>query len=232
MSHFSDIGFIVETPEDLDTLIASAIADGKVYPAEHGSYVYWALDGGIEMWVQTNHNDQVVGFNPHFSGSSRVQVAMVNTAWQEDMPLDGSLYVHVVSSDDLEQLVFMVDMPDFGLVHTRLAPDSVHTLQVAAFAHELNIFADEAEFEATSAQLDDGMRFAAESFFPAGLLAEKEEDTAMAFFSGRIEEHNRRDNPFTGKLFHHLLIRTLLGTLDVVADPQLVQATPRSGGLV
>lgn len=226
MSHFSDIGFHINTPEDFDRLLTSAVSFGEVLPARRGTYVLWSPDGAIEMWVQTNHEDQVVGVNPHYNGRGRLTLTVEATHWNEDIPLDGSL----IGSGTMEPLRLMVDMPDFDLVEAQLIPDSEVTLQIAAFAHTLAAFSDEADFAANSYKMESGEGFAPESLVPTGLFLE--EATAEVFLSGRVIQAEQRVNPITKAAFWHVLAQTFGGTLDVVADPALVNGEPQAGGLV
>ena len=118
---------------------------------------------------------------------------------------------------DLDQL--------FGL------PSAAVTLQVAAFAHELTLFESEDEYDA-HLSLSESLKFAATAFIPSGLFCpEPAPPLAHAIFTGRIEAWERRYNGATGEPFYALLVRTLGGTYDVVADPSQVEVTPTVGGI-
>jgi hypothetical protein len=100
---------------------------------------------------------------------------------------------------------------DAHLVQLHLVLPSVVTLQVAAFAHELACYTDEAAYFAAQ---EREVRFAAESLIPTGLFAlAGEGERAEALFAGRVLRTEVRTNPASGAAFHALLVRTLGGCL-------------------
>jgi hypothetical protein len=112
----------------------------------------------------------------------------------------------------------MLDLPDFDAVRRDLRIRSMVTVPIAASAHELGYFAGDAAF--TESQRE--VKFAPESFIPSGRLFEDGEDvqpSAAAFFVGHVEEALLLANPETRASFCHRVVRTLDGTVDLVADP-------------
>jgi hypothetical protein len=127
---------------------------------------------------------------------------------------------------------FVFDSPDFHL--TRLHVPEIVDVQIAAFAHQLNLFETEAAYDAAG---DVGKpKFAVESFIPAGLFRPGGEKTegpeAQAILAGRILETERRINPLSGQPFQWALVKTLGGLVDVVADPELVTKPMTKGGVL
>ena len=97
-------------------------------------------------------------------------------------------------------------------------------VQLAAFAHELAVFADPDAY----AEANEGreMPYAAESFIPSGLFVtgDEPEPAAEAFLTGTVLAARGRLNETTGDAFWWARVRTLGGELEIVADPALLSA--------
>jgi hypothetical protein len=199
-----------------------------------GAYLRWRPGAGAEVWVQADRDGSLIGLNPHFVGDGRLRFGALELRPGEPGTLDGSLHGWVdPPADDPHQGLYplLVDLPDAHLAQLHLVLPSIVTLQLAAFAHELACYQDEAAYYAAHEQ---GRRFAAESFFPTGpFVRPGEVERAEAVFTGRVLGAEMRINPATGVAFHVLLVRTLGGVvLDVVADPIVVTGEPVVGGVV
>jgi len=262
-SHLSDLGFAYEGFPDLDAeldhLVGQARGQGRTIPCPGGSYVLWETSAGAELWVQLDSAGQVVGANPHFSGSARLTVGLTEVYEPGYGPLGGSIHGWAApEGDDPESgaYPFVVDIPNFACVREALVPGLTSVVQVAAFAHELSCYpSDEAFEEAQQAphrtlrarlgRLLQGRRkpppgFAPESFIPAGLVdramgwrgPSDSPPEAHAVLTGHVLAAALLTNPATGRAFHHLLVRSFGGSFDVVADPAIVVGEPVAGGVV
>jgi hypothetical protein len=231
-NHFSTLGITVQSEDAFNELIYQTATSGTVIATPPGLYICWAMGGGVELWAQATHERRLLGLNPHFSGPARMRVGITNRVERaSDTELDGALHGWAdPAGDDPESgsYPFVVDVPD---IHTlgELALPAIHTIQIAAFAHTLSVFADEEEYRRAP---QDEPRFATESFIPVGLFETSGEPPAHAMFTGRVLEAALRTNPATGAPFFWALVRTLGGQIDVVADPALVQAPLVAGGVV
>lgn len=232
-SHFSTLGFPVKSQDDFRRTVLQARDSGELVRARQGFYRRWTVGEGIELWVGC-HTQAGLGVNPHFSGSGRMRVRLTEIVPSDDFPLDGSIQGWAApASRDPESGAFpvVVDLPDFDAVRKELHKGAIVMVQIAAFAHELAAFASDEAFSESQGEI----KFAPESFVPAGLFSNGDElakPSATAVFTGHILEINRLTNPETGAPFYHLLVRTLGGTVDVVADPEIVQGEPDVGGVV
>ena len=105
--------------------------------------------------------------------------------------------------------------------------------QIAAFVHELAVFRSVAEYLASQT---GEMKFAPESFIPSGLFRPGGESIdppkAQAIFTGRILESEMRMNELTNQPFQWVLVETLGGVFDVVADPEFIEFAPPPGGIL
>jgi hypothetical protein len=151
--------------------------------------------------------------------------------------LDGSFYAWVNPGADGPAsgdypLVF--DCPDAAM-HDDLELPCVMPVQLAGFAHHLEIWDSVAEFDA--ARGGDDTQLASRAFIPAGLLrAEGVEDppppVAYAIINGHVLAAEVRENPLTGVNYQWAALATHGGTLDVVAPMGLVTREIREGSVL
>lgn len=231
--HFRAIGFEVETEANLTLLVRQANAEGTWFDTEDGrNYRRWTPGAGVELWLQID-GERCIGMNPHLAGDGRFSLRNVQFLPDEQHPLDGSLHGQAPLSNDPDDdgsFPILINLPNAGVVREYLAAHPAAIVQVAAFAHEIACFPDEYEFY--QAQTEP-FRVGSESFIPSGLFSGAAgKPTAEARIAGKIERLEWRVNPFTGLRFLYLLVRTLGGSLDVVAAPDEIAGTPVEGGVV
>jgi hypothetical protein len=232
MSHLSSIGFPVHSLEDFKALAERIYERGEVIPATKGLYVGFTDSSGAELYVQQNKGQQLTGMNPHFQGQGRLKVCLTRTIERKGNDLDGALYgwADPTKDDDPDsgQYPFVFDVPDFYAFETIKFPSTIN-VQIAAFAHQLSLYASEQAFYAAKSD------FAVESFIPSGLftpeMADIDPPRAHAIFTGRILAFEEKRNGFTSERFYWLLVKTLGGTADVVIDPKEVDRPPHVGGI-
>jgi hypothetical protein len=234
-SHFSSIGFVLETSEQFKDLALDAACRGERVPAQTGDYICFAPGAGVELWVQVVDSTTVVGCNPHFRGQGRLRLGLTRVIANTEHILDGGVYGWVdPRAGDPESGAYpvFIDVPDFAVLQEHSLPPCTIDLQVAAFAHELRVFATEDD----SANNGERLRLAPEAFIPSGLFypggEARDPLRAEGIFAGRILATELLTNPVTTRQFYWLLIKTFAAVIDVVADPILVTEQPRVGGLV
>jgi hypothetical protein len=236
-SHLSSIGFQVETQDDLVQLAEEAATDATEIAVEGGSYVYWAGAGGEELWLQVNSQQALVGMNPHFSGQSRVRVALAaRVARDSDTALDGALHVWATPVGDSHEYgayPFVFDLPD-AAVYADLEIPGIAEAQVAAFAHEITFF--ESEDAYNSSQESENVPFASKSFIPSGMFHPSGENNAppeaRAIFTGEVVQAATCTNQISQQKFYWALVDTIGGQYDVVIDPVLLDREPAVGGFL
>jgi hypothetical protein len=235
-SHMSSIGFRVTNEEELLAVAQRAFAEGQRLPApEVGAYVRWEAGGGAEVWIQLDAEGALVGLNPHFSGAARMHVGLTASMVPDDHALDGAFHAWADPQDEGPTsgiYPFVFDAPDHAL-HRGAPLPALRGLQLAAFAHQIRAFADEAAYLAAP---QPEPRFAIESFVPTGLFDADGDPEAIprahALFTGRVRKAARLVNPATGVAFQWALVRTLGGEIDVVADPELVDGPLVAGSIL
>jgi hypothetical protein len=233
-SHFSTIGFALETPEQYKDLVLQAARQGDRISAPVGDYMRFAPGCGVELWVQVVNGNELIGCTPHFAGQGRMRLGVTQVITDQECVLDGGVHGWAdPQSDDPASGCYpvFIAVPDFAVLQQGLPQPDRLTLQVAAFAHELTVYATEAAFEQDS----ERFRLASEAFIPSGLFnlgGEPEQPLrAEGIFAGHIVATELRTNPVTGLQFYWLLVQTLGAVIDVVADPVLVAEPPRVGGV-
>ncbi len=187
--------------------------------------------------MQLDADGDVVGLNPHYAGHARMRVGLVaRMPRPESSVLDGAFHGWADPTDgdpESGQFPFIFDVPDYELTGAVAVP-SIREVQLAAFAHELQAYESEAAYNAAQT---GAIKYAAESFIPAGLFgaATNEPDAtpqAHAIFTGRVLDTALVTNPATGREFCWAHVRTIGGELDMVADPDLLTGYLTKGGIV
>lgn len=249
-SHLTSIGIGLTSTAALEALAERVIKDKacEIYGTSQGRYFRHRSPCGAELWLQADRRRRLMGVNPHFSGPGRVTVGLTGPVRRpEESELDGAMHGWAAPEDaarpesGLYPLVF--DVPDAAR-HLGLGFPRVEPVQVAAFAHELTLWPDEAAYlaaplvprEKQSPGSDPSAvppRLAVRSFIPTGLFAPSATSpTAEAVLTGVVLGAERLTNELTGDVFWWLLVESLGGTFDVVADPELVRAPPAPGAVV
>lgn len=235
-SHFSTIGMPVSSMEDINNLAKAVALQTKQLPSVDGTYLQWRSACGAELWLQIDVNREYAGINPHFHGPARMRVGL--TAYMpSETPsvLDGSFHgwSEPAKQEDSEEMSgtypFVFDAPDSS-VHRNLTLPKIVDVQIAAFAHEIALFENEAAFYAS--HTEDSLKMSSESFIPSGLFGEREGTKALGLFVGKILAVEHKTNSLTQVSYWWVLVQTLGGQFDVVIDPALLDSPPVVGGLV
>ncbi len=239
MSNLSDIGFPVKDEQDVNEMIMNVLGKAREIPCPRGFYLRFSDPSGAEIYLQGNKDQELIGFNPHFSGSSRRRVLLQEAIERDSSELDGGFQAlanptgkDFTSSDH----PFVFDVPDFRAVFPKSLPKSCE-IQLSAFAsNDLRFFESEDEFFAT---LPLESKLSTTSFIATGLAALKEtEETDLtlarpiANFAGEIKEFELLTNGLTDESFYSFLVETDGGEIDVVADSKLISDEPKRGGIL
>jgi hypothetical protein len=240
MSNLSDIGFPVQSEQDVNQVIENLLAVVKPTPCPQGAYYIYTDSSGAEMYLQGNLGDELIGFNPHFAGKSRRTVRLTRAIERESSELDGGFYAWANPERGLGEsgdYPFVFDVPDFR-TNTNTEFPRLAEIQLTAFAsNDFKIYADEKEYDASQ---EGELKYAAKSFVPSGLFSFDEADESIdlstvrpiGIFTGEIKEFELKTNELSGEKFYWFLVDTLGGETDVVADPKLITTEPKIGGIV
>ena len=229
MSNLSNIGFPISSQEELYRLIDQVYSLGQSISVRDGRYVRYLDSCGAELWLQLKGKKEFLGFNPHFEGKSRRTVCLMKEIPRPESTLDGAFYAWANPQDpqnpESGDYPFVFDTPNARTFEGISLPQSV-TIQLAAFAHELHLYDSEEKFY----QQQGAIKYSAQHFIPAGLF--EKDSKAQASFAGTVKEWKKEDNLFSDGEFYWLLVDTLGGEVDVVADLMLIEQEPKVGSIL
>jgi hypothetical protein len=235
-SHWSTIGLSVQSGDDLAGLANRVAQDCTPHEVEGGAYQCWSSASGVELWLQIDADNQLIGLLPHFRGKSAVRVGLTARLIEDRVTeMDGAFHCwSEPANDDPESgcYPFVFDTPDF-LCHAGLELPTVAQVQIGAFAHEVESYPSE---QAYGESQTGEVKFASRSFIPSGLFSPDGDRTeppqAMAIFTGHVIDAGVRKNELTSKRFYWALVETLGGAFDVVISPELLRAPPKTGNIL
>lgn len=239
MSNLSDIGFPVRSEQDVNEMIMSVVNHVSEVRCPNGFYLKFSDSSGAEIWLQGNYDQELIGFNPHFSGKSRRKVLLTAAIGRDSSELDGGFHAWANPPDETAEAgdyPFVFNVPDFRAVHIHEFPKTVE-LQLTAFAsNDFQIFSSTDNFYADQAE---DPKFASRSFIPSGLFSAAEDPQTdlstvhpIGILAGEIKSFELKTNSLTNERFYHFFVDTLGGDIDVVADENLIKENPQIGGVV
>ena len=238
MSNLSDIGFPVQSEQDVNVLITETIKRVESIECRQGFYLRFADASGAEIYLQGNLEQELIGFNPHFDGKSRRKVGLTRAIERDSSILDGGFHAWanpIENEPESGDYPFVFDVPDFRMIENFQLPH-VCEIQLTAFAsNDFKIYASEKNY--FDAQ-DSEPKFASKSFIPSGLFlpgdnaAAIEPPRPIGIFAGEIKEFELKTNELSNEKFYWFLVDTLGGEVDVVADVKLISSEPQIGSIV
>ncbi|GGO08251.1 hypothetical protein [Saccharibacillus kuerlensis] len=226
INHMTMLGFQMQDEEDFLKLADHAYKNGTLIQTPQGAYVQFQAGGGAELWLQLNREGVAIGMHPHFTGAGLMQIGIEGELQHEEAnELDGTFYAWAGAKPGHpgEGLyAFLFDVPDrdrYGSITTSM----IRQVQLSAFAHELKVFSNEADYFAYQLERSaGGLILTTETFESTGLNDQGGEPGSTAAFTGRVLRAGWVRNEMTGLYFQWALVRTLGGDIDVVADERLV----------
>ncbi len=238
MSNLSNIGFQISSEWEFDQLLKSALDKSRMEKCDLGYYAIYSDPSGAELWLQFNNDLECIGMNPHFNGISKRKICITHSIPRTENILDGRLHCWADPSEtdnpDSGMYPFIFDLPDMGFVGNIEFPKNFDA-QLVGFPFELVVFKNEQEYQNSQ---DEEPIFASQSFIPIGLFSMEEEEQpsanqdAIGLLTGIIKEVERKKNELSGHEFWWMLVDTLGGEIDVVADPEYFEEPPSVGGVV
>ena len=219
-SHWSAIGFQTDPADVYEKYGNVGLQHGTQIETSKGVYVYWKCGNGVEIWFQ-RFKENRISISPHFAGKTFITIQLINQFQRPDDPvMDGAFYgiVRTLITGEAFEVPFLFDAPNF-LVHEQKIKLPVEThVQIAAFVHTIKVWANQEAFFAEKPDVEH--RLSPLSYFPVALPdADKPYPPAYASFGGIIEQSAMLTNPISGLKFWWAQARTLIGKIDIVADP-------------
>ena len=228
--------FSVESEHDFLDLANRVANETQMHDVRGGRYLRWTADCGTELWLQVDSDNDLIGMAPHFSGEASARVGLTSRVSRpNDTALDGAFHGWAAPFEgdpESGMYPFVFDSPDYCR-HSELELPCIASVQVAAFAHEVSVFASVEEYDASQ---EGEMKFASQSFIPSGMFSPEGESTeppeAYAIFTGHILRAGKRRNEMSGLSFVWVLVESLGATFDVVIDLELMDNAPQPGGVL
>lgn len=237
-SHFSTIGLNLNDEQEFYKYFELTFENGERIKTKSGTYVFWDIRDGVELWGQLDKRNNAIGLNPHFTGSSKMKVRIMNKVEDNDNTvLDGSYYcwANPMNDEDTEgEYPFVFDLPNMALYDDVKLPQIV-TVQLAAFAHEVKVYENEEEYDKLQTE---EVKWASKSFVPSGLFSLEvdggvtEPPQAEAILTGIVLETKTIKNAYTNNQFVYAKVDSLGGEFDVVIDPEILIKEVKVGGII
>lgn len=238
MSNLSDIGFGIQSEEDFYSLLERAYEKSTPLKTTKGTYFQFSDKSGAELWIQMSKQNELIGVNPHFKGKSKRLVSITASIDRPESVLDGAFHSWAAPMEngnpESGAYPFVFDVPNHKKYDEIEIPQTIE-IQLSAFAQELDYYESEDAF-------DNGQegepKWTSQSFVPSGLFNIDDGDDpsppeALGIFAGIIKLTEKSKNEFTGQEFYWMLVDTLGGEIDVLADPRFFEnAIPNVGGVV
>ncbi len=242
MSNLSDIGFPARSEQEVNQIIMDILPHLSAIPCPpYGFYFKFEDYSGAEIYLQTNPSQEIIGFNPAFSAKSKRAVGLTEKIARDTSELDGAFHAWAnPAGEDFEatgEYPFVFDVPDFRTKENIELPGAAD-IQLTAFAsNDFQIFENEDDFSETQ---ESDLKYASKSFIPSGLFSvaangesvETIPPQAHAILTGEIKEFELRTNKFTDEKFYWFWTETHGGEVDVVADANLIEKEPKTGGIL
>lgn len=240
MSNLSDIGFPTPDEQAINEMIMHILEVAKPVQTVRGFYLVYTDSSGAEIYLQGNFNQELVGFNPHYAGTSRRRAGLTRIIERDSSELDGGFHAWANPSDeDVEvsgEYPFVFDVPDFRTVEIETFPKTVE-IQLTAFAsNDFKVFESEEDYQARQ---ESELPYASKMFVPVGLFDfangnwdENNPPRPVGKLAGEITWFELKTNELSGEKFYWILVDTYGGDVDVVVDPKYVTEEPQIGGIV
>jgi len=232
-SNMSCIGITARDQEDFGRRM-SLLLERSEPAGKSGAYelrVWSDASGASVSFVLSK--DGVECATPSFRAQSRLRARAKRFAQDPDCHFCDPLLLELVDAQGELVYPLATQLEDILLTRERVSEGALLELGLCAFAHGLELWADEAAF--TASQADEELKFATESFIPTGLFSPEGEErapAAEAIFTGWVLEAGLRENLATGETFQHAIVQTLGGSYDVLASPRELAAPLEPGNII
>jgi hypothetical protein len=237
-SAFTTIGVpIVDSEEDYGTWARRAASEGQALSVAKGEYRTMSSNAGPQLWAAVDRRGRVVALMPHYAGTAVCRARLTDRITRADESrfegaFDGwALSESPTSPGDAsgDTVPLRFDAPDY-LAHLELRLPALVDVQIAAFAFECSWHRDLEAFDAAQATAE--LPLAEQAFAYLDVFQEDPQRAATAMLSARVAETALQVNELSGSRFRWASAHTLIGDIDIVADPGVVDGEPTAGGMV
>lgn len=231
-NHFRAVGFPFDSQRNLEAFCRGTGKFAKEWiPLEHGFYVVLGPDNGVQWFGQFDRDRQPIGGDPHYVGTARLRLRVDSI---HASPLEATIVGTLCDAEgEPNGPPVPIEIPDYALFKDSLTVSKdLTTLQVAAFAENVEFFADDAAFRAN----DTYQKMSTELFIPIGTFTPDgkavDPPQPRVLMAGRVLSVQQRTNSFSGLSFWAAQINCQGATYDVVLEPNALQSPPTVGGIL
>lgn len=240
MSHFSAIGFSVETQDEYSWLIDKVLPLAVPHSTHDKlSYLRYTDPSGAEIWLcGDNDTSQIVCATPCFLPTTTQKVGIntvvpIENGQFGDGTAHGWLNVHKYSEQNGWEdgdYPIIIDLPDY-LNHQ--ASSQILSAQLTLFAENVDIYANEDEFEYSQEQ--QGLNFSSEFFSPSGMFVEENNSatpSAQILAALTVVASEKRCNTLTDTEFYWCRVTTYGGEYEAVYPIDMFNELPKVGNII
>ena len=240
-SHYDCIGIDLDDKDEFKKLLLEIPKQCAPFYTPLGGYLPWKFGNGIELWGQFNHQNQLCGINPHFSGKSSQTIALTKTYPRDNPPFNGSMegwinpdiQINNGSRQIKGEFQIFFDLPNYDWQHS-LALPAVIRAKLTVFARKIE-FPDKEEKPEKDTENIDPQKIKvvlnSEHFFPIGTfnVLEGGAPTADALFGGTVLDCEIITNKMTNLQFYNLTVKIFGLVIDVIVPPGSIPQFPEPG---
>jgi hypothetical protein len=246
--HFRAIGFSFEDAgamqATLDSLFDETVQEARAEVRGHlREHLRWRDESGASFAFHLE-DKAIACVTPFFEppgGLSRWRVRTKAALDDGDCAHCGGAECDILDADGELITRSAVQWLHYQPFREWLGQERTYWLEVAAFAHRVELFADEEDFRTSHrSRLGDArepggepLRIAPEAFLPLGMFESGPDvgGRATALFSGRVEAASIGKNSAGGGPFWHVRVASLPGPIDVVAAGSEISEAPPPGAI-
>lgn len=228
LNDYSNFGLKIKNRNDLEKLVEH-YKDSLTYLAsDFGSYKLLSIDNCIELWFPCrNGKIDIDGCEIHYQTDCFTKVSGADWQYLSEDNLSGMM--RVWNGTDGELFPLNVSIPNTALVPPTDS-EATYDCQIACFAQDLNIYDNIKEYEEAHPDV------ASQSVIPCGTFSHDNnpdfKQSATAIIAGEVILCCKRQNSYSGAYYHHIRIKSLGMTFDIVADESFVTRPVNIGSII
>lgn len=223
----SSVGFLDRNAVDFYNTYLQICEHGEIVETKSAKYLRWAVSENLELWTRVKDDGPEMHFHSYYAGHARMTVALIEkTPRRKETLSDGAFLCRSSASAGAGWIAgrvpFVFDTPDFHRYDDLQLP-RLATVQLTAFAFNVEGFEDEDEYDKAYPADEEGYCWDYKHFVPAYMLNPRGEDNelqpACTQVSGFVLDAGIITNPVTGLDFCWAKVETIGGEVDVVCSP-------------
>lgn len=227
MSNFNQIGFKVDSSSDLQN-ISKLAAKGKSISVVKNKYSLVSDKSDAALWFWYSEK-RIECLNPHFNGKTESTVSLVskevNSKCENCIRLSGWMTPADDNDPESGLYPFSFSIPNY-FQYQEIKFPNLAKVQITAFAQEIKVYRNEAEFNR------DNEKLAPYYFFPAVKTSADQKAVAEAHFAGKVEMVKKLKNNLGKQTFYWLVVETYGTKIDVVCESSKISGKIKLGNII